>query len=916
MVSAAFVRAALATALIAASAWFVTAAPAVAPRTAATLPSVATRPTSRPATTQAAGNEQDSERQAAAVADLASANDPEALRLPPDTRPATAPSTGPATSTATQPAARAMRRPIPRRQEAPRTPSSPVTDEEIGRAIEKGVDLLVGQFSNRTYTLRGPRGMESTRCGINALCVYALMQCGQATGDPRLAPNGPFIRNLVEAIKRLPADGGNHQTYARAIRAAALALTNNPKDRAQLEEDVGCLVYGNRDGMYSYFSAVPQSSGFAFRALGGPGDASNSQYGLLGVWSGAEVGLEIPADYWRNVERLWSYNNLDTGQWGYTMRLPEHYADMRRRVRAAPGTTSMTAAGIASLMTARQYLDLASGDTSVGRDPFAGRLADAFRWWEQGDHAINAPRANIYWGYTLYGIERVGLASGFKFFGTHEWYPELARLAVRRQDEYGSWGGLIDTSYTLLFLARGRHPVLMNKLRFDGKDDIQPDYWDNRPRDVAHLARFASRQLERQLNWQVVPITREWTDWTDSPILYLASHRAPRFRPAEIEKLRRFVEAGGILFTQQDQGELSKDSLERLIRPAGNDDPTVGGLLPGQAGKRPATKPGEGEFDRFVERLAAQLFPDYKLEDLPPTHPLYSSVYKLEPKPKLRAVTNGARLLLVHSPADVAKAWQVRDETKDRAQFELGVNLFVYAAGKRDYRNRLDSPYLPDPGKAPLGRVKVARLSYAGGSWSPEPGAWPRFARKFQWETSTGLDAPAIAWKDLRPGAATLAHLTGTSAYKPSAPEIAAMKAYVEAGGVLLIDDTGGSGAFAESLRPALAAAFPEASLRPLPRDHPLLNAVAPGMADLSRPALRLFCLEPQNKARAAATAQSGLTGFEFLRAGKGHVLFTTCDLTSGLFGTNTWGVFGYTPAYAEGFVQNTIFWAMDGQGG
>ena len=106
---------------------------------------------------------------------------------------------------------------------------------------------------------------------------------------------------------------------------------------------------------------------------------------------------------------------------------------------------------------------------------------------------------------------------------------------------------------------------------------------------------------------------------------------------------------------------------------------------------------------------------------LPPAHPLYSSVYRLDPKPRLRAVTNGARLLLVHSPTDVAKSWQLRDEKKDRAQFELGVNLFVYAAGKRDYRNRLDSPYLPDPSKAPLGRVKVARLSYAGGHWLKRP---------------------------------------------------------------------------------------------------------------------------------------------------------------------------------------------------
>src|SRR5205823_3638519 len=133
-----FVRAALATVLVAATAWLVTAAPPVAPRSPAAPASAPTRPVSRPAT-EPAGNEQDSERQAAGVADLASANDPEALRLPPDTRPSTVPSTGPAVI-ATRATSGANRRPVPRKQEAPRTPSSPVTDDEIGRAIEKGVD--------------------------------------------------------------------------------------------------------------------------------------------------------------------------------------------------------------------------------------------------------------------------------------------------------------------------------------------------------------------------------------------------------------------------------------------------------------------------------------------------------------------------------------------------------------------------------------------------------------------------------------------------------------------------------------------------------------------------------------------------------------------------------------------------------
>ena len=122
--------------------------------------------------------------------------------------------------------------------------------------------------------------------------------------------------------------------------------------------------------------------------------------------------------------------------------------------------------------------------------------------------------------YNLYGLERAALASGFKYFGSHDWYRELATGALRQQHTDGSWqeeDPIVDTAFTLLFLSRGRHPILMNKLRFEGS-------WSNRPRDLANLTVYASNELERPFNWQVVSLNSDWTDWTDSPILYVASH--------------------------------------------------------------------------------------------------------------------------------------------------------------------------------------------------------------------------------------------------------------------------------------------------------------------------------------------------------------------------------------------------------
>ena len=82
----------------------------------------------------------------------------------------------------------------------------------------------------------------------------------------------------------------------------------------------------------------------------------------------------------------------------------------------------------------------------------------------------------------------------------------------------------------LLFLSRGRHPIFMNKLKFDG-------HWSNRPHDLANLTKFAKRETERQLNWQVVPIDHDWRDWGDAPILYIASHEPPKIWAQDFDKL-------------------------------------------------------------------------------------------------------------------------------------------------------------------------------------------------------------------------------------------------------------------------------------------------------------------------------------------------------------------------------------------
>ena len=710
----------------------------------------------------------------------------------------------------------------------------PVNDERIGVAIQNGADWLFRRFDPKTHQLIVAPGRPQAggvHGGLDALCVYALAQCGMAIHDDRFDIHKDSLKDMLTALDNLPIEQ-HITTYGHGIRATALALHLRKEDRMALLRDVKLLIKNQKGGAYDYTDAN----------VSGRWDNSNSQYGLLGVWAGAESGIEVPTKYWISVQKHWVDCQTKEGGWGYTVGSP---------------TLSMTLAGVASLFVCHDNLELAQFTGDVGRPPFSPALATGLGWLEQGDIILGN---GDNWGYTLYGVERVGLASGFKFFGKHDWFRERAREALERQQPDGSWGNNeLDTAYALLFLARGRHPILMNKLRFDG-------YWANRPRDVANLARFATKELERPLNFQVVSIERDWTDWTDSPILYLASHVAPKLTVDQIDNIRKFIEAGGLLYTQAD-------------------------------GATPA-------FNQFATELAKKLFPQYPMTAVPKDHLVYSILYKIAPAPPLKMVSNGIRTLMIHSPQDLSMAWQGRMEQTRAPAFQFGVNLFLYAAGKGDLRNRVASNAIANPPAVTGGKIQVAFLRYAG-DWNPEPAAWPRFARWFQQETSCGIEEKMIELDALAPKAASLAHLTGVAAFDVTPAQITAVQKFVDAGGTLLIDSAAGNAAFSGSAMQLLSKAFPDTSLKRLPAAHPLLTATFPGMDALATlPALRSYTVIHLGK---------DVGAIESFSHGKGHVLYTSLDMTSGLLGTHTWGILGYNPAYAQSLLKNTLLWIAAG---
>jgi len=724
-------------------------------------------------------------------------------------------------------------------------PPSGLTDAQIGQAIARGADYLLATFSGPELANLG--NYEHSE-GLDTLVVYALMQAELATHDKRLDIHGAFMVSAIEAMKKFPM-ATDYVTYARALRATALELFDRPQDHQMIREDVNWLLSSQEHAEFTYNNEFPRGSDFSFW------DNSNSQYGLLGIWSGAEVGIQVPLEFWRDVRAHWTKYQLPDGQWSY-------------RADQTDPSRSMTLAGIASLFVAQDYLDAEDFGDQVGRAPFTPALVKALKWLESDDNSVIAlpQSADFYTYYALYGLERTGLASGFKYYGTQDWYRQRAADIVGAQNEDGHWGGsgesfdtLVDTSFAMLFLARGRHPILMNKLRYDGD-------WANRPRDVANLARFASAELERPLNWQVIPLDRDWVDWTDSPILYMAGDKPPTLGDDDCKKLKQYIENGGMLLTQADGGDK--------------------------------------QFSQFVEDLGRRLFPQYHWIDLPADSVLYSVSYHITDRPPARAITNGSRILMLHWPTDVTKYWQLRQDRLQRPVFELGVNLALYASGKSELKNRLESDILAMPADAPRGSINLARVEYDG-NWDPEPAAWPRGRRWFRQQTSLDINAQTVRMEDLANSKAPLAHLIGTDKLNLTSAQIQSAKEYVEKGGVLLIEPCGTPDEFLQSVHDDfLLRMFPAARIDPAEETSPIATASGNGMTDVSHPEVRQY-----------VRSYTDVTDWRpsIVRQGQGVIIILPLDMTSGLLGADNWGIAGYQNDYALQLMKNIVLWIWDG---
>ena len=640
-----------------------------------------------------------------------------------------------------------------------------ITGEQVRQAIARAIEYLK---ATQRADGRWPEAYQEG--GITAIATLALLNAGVPANDPAL-------RRAIEMVRALH----NQYVYTTALKIQVLAAADPVRFRREIAAAADWLRSAQLpNGMWTY----NQTPGM------GTGDFSNTQFALLGLHEAGRAGAQIPNNVWRNAERAWIQSQLADGGWGYV-----------------PNTSargSMTAAGIASLYITGHSLS-ARRRAGVGADgriiccashidsmPILRGLAGMAAHFS----VKNTPGGSWYY-YYMYAVERVGILSGKRFIGNHDWYREGAAQLLHRQRPDGSWHEthtIVDTAFALLFLAKGHRPVLFHKLQWsrDGRWNLTRD-------DLNHLTAFIADRLGDPPTWEVAQPDESLERWLAAPIMYFNGADFPPFNQRQTDQLREFVKQGGTLL---------------VVASCGGD-----------------------KFRQGFQRWVKTAFPEYELRKLPADHPVFRSLFQVNPAPyDLHGIDVGCRTSIFFCPHDLACLWEFPNiPNQSRPALELGANLAAYATGLEPLPDRLDTVRLvqaqpeAEEQTVPRGTLVIAQLMH-NGDWRPDPHVVPKLAKHLH--EKMGVDVlgrvEPLKATDPRLKEHPVIFMTGHFSFELTPEEIAALGEHIRRGGFLFAEACCGREAFDLSFRKMIGELFPDTPLKPLPPEHPII-AGSPG---------------------------------------------------------------------------------------
>jgi len=745
-----------------------------------------------------------------------------------------------------------------------------VTAEQVNDAIDRAVAFL-----KRQQLRRGDwESYPNEPGGATALCTLALLEAGLTKDDPAIAKALDYLRTLQP-----------ERVYSRSLITMVLCRADPNRDKALIGRNVRWLQEaqiknGDMRGAWAYTQAGK---------LGG-GDHSNTQFALLALYDAEMAGVPSPEQTWRDSLRLWTNNQNNDGSWGYKGK--------------QPGYGSMTTAGIASVTIAQDRLKAREINFEANRLPCCGQqemndiVEKGIEWLSKHFSVKTNPQYRGWYRYYLYGMERAGRLTHRRFFGSHDWYRQGVTELVADQDKLsGKWTGIgpenkdhIATALSLLFIAKGRRPVLMLKANYGAGDQ-----WNQHPLDLVNLTRYVDKTWDTPLTWQVVKVDGATvSDYAQAPVLFINGTQAFTLDARQKKRLREFVDQGGFIFAEQ-------------------------------------TCNGEG-FDRSFRALMAELFPEQQLEALPLEHPIWSMEEKV-PTEYLRPLLGidvGCRTSVVYAMSDAGRFdlscyWHVDrnvnlEQLPQEAQNEIkaarsiGINVLAYATN-RELKPKDAIPRVIEQNTVEIedkrGHLAIAKLRHTGGcDAAPQALSNLLMALGNAFDVRVASEPPLLEMTDENIYNYHLLFLHGRHDFKLNSDERKALRLFVERGGMILADAICASPQFATAFRREMSAIWPSKQFETIPVDHAIFTE-AYGGADIRtvsrRESTRSGDGPIEIKTRQVAPELQGLKFDD-----RWGVIFSPFDISCALEKRESPQCKGYTREDAARIAINVILYSLN----
>lgn len=743
-----------------------------------------------------------------------------------------------------------------------------LTAESVRRAIEDGARYLRStQLPDATWP-----NQPHYDGGLTPLATLALLHAGVPLDDPCVARALEHLKTYVP-----------RSTYTASLQTMAFCLA----DAAEYFP----LVMRNAKWLEGRQWEKGQQIGmWATSPHGSTDHTDNSMthFAMLALYEAERAGYRVRPRAWELALDHWHITQNDDGSWGWG---PDY-----------PGSGSMTCAGIAAILIATNCLDGADaavqGDDVVGcglqRDEPA--LQRALEWLERGFSVTRNPGTEFWHSYYLYALERAGRMLGQRFIGAHDWYREGAGLLVATQEFSGAWPPDVEfqkvtdknvaTAFSLMFLAKGRWPVIVAHLKHAPASD-----WNRHRSALANLVSHVEHSWGRNLSHQIVDLeAARVEDLLETPVLFLNGRDAPQLSADEKQKLRAYIDRGGFVFA------------ERCCGGAG--------------------------FDTGFRALVRDIYPEpeNQLELLPPDHPIWFAEAPIDAAhmPQLWGVQASCRTGLVYCPSDLSAAWELdrlgRDaefseaiRAKLAAARHVGLNVLTYATGREvKYKNPAASPLTATvvDDAADRGQMSIANVLHPGGC-NAAPSALANLLRHAheaglairQTPHQTALSDPAIFKHQLL-------FMHGRNDFELTPAERDNLREYLQRGGTLLANAICSSPAFTRSFRREMHKLFPAAGLTQVPAEDAILSPAFGGanVRRVSRRKMRSL-LDPAGSPPAVVEETPRLEAISM--NGRYAVVFSPLDISCGLE-SEPMGCPGYRHRDATQLAMNILLYTLN----